>query len=453
MNMEAFYTAPCLSDQLTPLKKTEINKVFKGADKRYLSQALHKFLNYNHATFDFLDIIPSVHGIDPNMELSFITGKYIGAIPLRSPVNGKQIGDFLVYPRFSDGKFLFSQLTQILMMLNESIEPEYLDTLPLASGGVVRPPHYYDAVKYLYAYQTAVRENWFKFRSEEQTHPYPKASTNWQRYVREEHDPQNRLRYPSKDNVLSPNHREWQQAKTVFEMAKDELDQPTTPMSIRYPIKALEQALSAKTQNIRQASVHRFTIHVSDPPVIKKLKEQGNIFLHRNSKETSAWRIDIAELFERYTQFLVQRIIREMPAKFHANPRFSSRGYLPSWGLRYLEPDALIEAENLSIAIDAKYKAHYYSRNQTSSILKQTHREDLHQLLAYCSFSSAKNKAGMLFYPADHYSSQSFSYTNNYNGTQNEIIIIGLPFEPEIHPDTQQGLWHLLNHMISPVIA
>ena len=453
MSIEAFYTAPCLSDDLTTLSFIKLKKLIKGIDKLHLSQDLHKFISYNQNNIKFLDISVSMLGLDSNTELAFSTGKYIGAIPLRSPVNGKQIGDFLVYPRFSDGKFLFSQLTKILMMLNESVEPEYLDTLPLASGGVVRPPHYYDAVKYIYAYQSAVRENWFKFRSEERSHPYPKASTNWQKYINEEHDPQKRLIYPAKDNELSPNHREWQQAKTVFEMAKDELAQPTTPMSIRYPMKTLGQALTAKTQSIQQASVQSFTIHASDPPVIKKLKEQGNIFLHRNSKEVSAWRIDIAELFERYTQHLVQKVIREMPARFYANPRFSARGYLPSWGLKYLEPDALIETENLSIAVDAKYKAHYYSRNQTSSILKETHREDLHQILAYCSFSSARNKAGMLFYPSDQYSSQSFSYTNSYNGTRNEIILVGLPFEPEIRPETQQGLWKLLNDLVAPVSA
>lgn len=180
---------------------------------------------------------------------------------------------------------------------------------------------------------------------------------------------------------------------------------------------------------------------------------QGNIFLLRNSKEVSAWRIDIAELFERYTQHLVQKAIREMPAKFHANPRFSARGYLPAWGLKYLEPDALILSENLSIAVDAKYKAHYYSRNQTSALLKETHREDLHQILAYCSFSSTKNKAGMLFYPSDHYASESFSYANSYNVTRNDIIIVGLPFEPEIKPDTMQSLWQLFSGMISPVPA
>lgn len=446
--MEAFYTAPCLSDSLPSLKYSELKKSFKGVGKAHLSQAIYKFINYNQELLCFLDIYASAHGIDPDVELSFITGRFIGAIPLRSPINGKQIGDFLVYPRFSSGKFLFSQLTQVLMMLNESVEPEYLNTLSLASGGVVRPPHYYDAVKYINAFGIAVRENWFKFRSEDRVHPYPKSSTKWLEYIKEEFDPKKRLIYPSRDNELSPNHREWQQAKMVFELAKDELAQASTPASVSIPMKSLERALSYKTQNIQKAPVKAFSIHAPDPPAIKELKEQGNVFLFRNSKEVSAWRIDIAELFERYTQHIVQKVIREMSAKFLANPRFSSQGRIPAWGLKYLEPDALILTERLSIALDAKYKAHYYSRNQTSSILKDAHREDLHQILSYCSFSSTKDKAGILFYPADQYSSQSFSYTNSYNGTRNEVYIVGLPFEPEIKPDVMKGIWQLLNGLI-----
>ena len=453
MSKDVFYSAPCLSDNLRALDRVELYGAFKGIDRRYLSQSLHKFLNYNQACLSFLDVTSSINGIDPDVDLSFVTGKYIGAIPLRSPANGKQIGDFLVYPRFSDGQSLFAQMTSILMMLNEHIEPEYMVSLPLASGGVVRPPHYYDAVKYCYAYQTAAKENWLKFRSDERVHPYPKSSTNWQRYVEKEHDPQNKLVFPSKDNILSDQHREWRQARFVFERAVHVLEQPTTPMSVRFPVKDMVKALSIKTQHIAPFAVEQFVIHASDPPSIKKLKEQGNIFLFRTSKETSAWRIDIAELFEKYVQHMVGSIVRELPVRFYANPRFSSRGYLPNWGLRYLEPDALIETPDLSIAVDAKYKAHFYSRYQTSLTLRETHREDLHQILAYCAFSSAKDKAGMLFYPADKYSSQSFYYTNQYNGTRNEIIIVGLPFEAEVKPETRQSLWRLLNSVLGQQAA
>lgn len=451
MSKDAFYIAPCLNDHPHALSYIDLKKHFKNVGKGRLSPELIKFININQTSLNFLDVTVKAEGFDPFAELQFTTGKYIGAIPLRSPMNGKQIGDLIVRPRFSDDKFLFEQLTKILMMLKESIEPEYLDSIPLASGEMVRPPRYYDALKYIAAFEAAIKAHWHKFRSIERSHPYPKASTLWLKYIENEHDISKKLIFPARDNELSPDHLEWQQAKMVFDLARDELSRPSTPLTIRLQARTLLQTLTIKTQNIQAAPVRAFAIHSFDPKPIKIMKEQGNIFLNAYSKEVCAWRIDVAELFEKYVQHIVQGILREMPVKFYKNPRFPSRGSLPSWGLKHLEPDALIEAENMSIALDAKYKVHYYSHNQTSAILKETHRDDLHQILSYCSFSTAKNKAGMLFYPANDFSSQSFNYSNQFNGTRTEVIIVGLPFEAEINPKTTQGLNKLFSDILSPV--
>lgn len=454
MSIDVFYSAPCLTEQLPALNAKQLLVKFKGIDRRFISQSLHKFIKFNEETFRFLDIEPQILGIDPIVELSFQTGKYIGAIPLRSSINGKQIGDFLVFPRFGDRKALFSQLTKIIMMLGENIEPEFMNTLPLISGNVVRPPIYHDAVNYINAYEKGFRKNWNLFRVEQKIHPFPKPSTDWAKYAESEFAPEKRLRYPARDSVLSPNHREWQQLKYVFKLAKGILTEDSTPLSIRLKMKPIFDTLDVKTQSINVLKANNFVTHASDPYVIKELKHSANTLLHRSGHEMGAWRIDISILFERYVQFIIQKVVREMPARYISNPRFSSHGFLPNWGIKYLEPDALIENDHTGIAIDAKYKAHFYSRNQTSDLLKSTHREDLHQILAYCSFSKNQNKMGMLFYPSNSFSSQTFSYTNSYNKTRNEISLIGLPFEPDISQDTILSLWEIFsNKLASPLQA
>lgn len=453
MSLGTFYIAPCLDDSPRALGFIDLKKHFKNTSAGRLSPAIHKFISLNQDVLAFLDVSAVCEGYDPFAELQFTTGKYIGAVPLRSPVNGKQIGDFVVRPRFSDDKFLFEQLTKILLMLKVSIEPEYLDTMPLASGEMVRPPRYYDALKFVTAYADAIKVNWHKFRTIDHSHPYPKTSTNWLRYIENENDVNKKLVFPSRDNELSPQHPEWRQAKMVFEIAKEELQRPTTPMTIRFQSRELIQSISIKSNHILPMPIKQFTLHAYEPKAIKAMKNQANVFLNAHSKEVSAWRIDIADLFEKYVQHTVQTIVREMPARLYKNPRFTVRGYLPSWGLKHLEPDALIETDRISVAIDAKYKVHYYSRNQTSTILKETHRADLHQILSYCSFSTAKYKAGMLFYPSNKYSSQSFYYTNPYNGTQTEVVIVGLPFEAEIKNETIQGLTSLFSNVINPMHA
>ena len=77
---------------------------------------------------------------------------------------------------------------------------------------------------------------------------------------------------------------------------------------------------------------------------------------------------------------------------------------------------------------DAKYKAHYYTYGQNSEILKETHRTDLHQLLAYCSFSPEKNKTGVLFYPSNKPGCRKINYIEQFGGINNTVYIYSIPF-------------------------
>ena len=54
---------------------------------------------------------------------------------------------------------------------------------------------------------------------------------------------------------------------------------------------------------------------------------------------------------------------------------------------------------NLDIVIDAKYKSHIFNSESASQELKEEHRRDIHQLLAYTTFTKNKNKIGILCYP------------------------------------------------------
>ncbi len=85
---------------------------------------------------------------------------------------------------------------------------------------------------------------------------------------------------------------------------------------------------------------------------------------------------------------------------------------------------------------DAKYKSHFIAQHRNSDILKSTHREDLHQLLAYCSFEPQYNKTGILFYPAHETKWQELSYTDRIGGVCNKVILCGLPFCVDETPST-----------------
>ena len=170
------------------------------------------------------------------------------------------------------------------------------------------------------------------------------------------------------------------------------------------------------------------TTHASDPNTIKEVKHQANALLQKGTTSCVAWRIDMATLFERYVQYVVATSLRGFDGNVISNSRIQGRGQIAQWGLKYLEPDMIVKCGTSYIMADAKYKAHYYAFGQNSEILKETHRADLHQLLAYCSFSPEKAKTGVLFYPSSRPSCRKINYLEQLGGINNTVYLYGIPF-------------------------
>ncbi|GAB4159265.1 MAG: hypothetical protein Tsb0033_13590 [Winogradskyella sp.] len=147
--MDVFCEIPCLTENSKQFNGIVLQKKwFKSADKRVIGQYLQKFINYNSKQFKFLDVQPLIVGTDQNVSIAFRTSRFIGSIPLRAPDTGKQIGDFVVIPRFS-GYNRYEDYIEILNLLDTEISPDILDSLQLASGKNFRPPLYLEAVKYI----------------------------------------------------------------------------------------------------------------------------------------------------------------------------------------------------------------------------------------------------------------------------------------------------------------
>ena len=79
--------------------------------------------------------------------------------------------------------------------------------------------------------------------------------------------------------------------------------------------------------------------------------------------------------------------------------------------------------------IDAKYKSHLYNKYNSSELLKDEHRHDLHQLLCYSSFSKSRIKYSFLCYPNSQIDLSITKYINSINQTINIIIILGIPLK------------------------
>src|SRR5690606_7901170 len=111
--------------------------------------------------------------------------------PLRASDTGKQIGDFVVMPRFT-GRDRFEDYIEILNLLGTEISPEVIDSLPLVSGKNFRPPLYLEAVKFIKSLEMLTLRPWRKFDNVEKVSHQPAGQVNWKKYINNEFKVENR---------------------------------------------------------------------------------------------------------------------------------------------------------------------------------------------------------------------------------------------------------------------
>jgi hypothetical protein len=426
-----FLEIPCLTEKSQVLSGLFlVKKWFKNADKRYLAESLQKFIDYNKNLFDFLGVFPYIEGSGNDVSISFRSDRFIGVIPLRSPDNGKQIGDFVVRPRYTIANDQFSEYVEIVNLLESEIAPEFKHSIPLLSRNYLKPPVYLEAMKFVKLLERAIKINWRKFQTTTKLYRYTKSQIDWKKYVEKEFDPSKRLLFPCHDNILSKLHSEFFELKYVYSIAKSEINSVRTPQHIKYQFQDVFVHLDDFLYEFAEKSTNELHIHYSDPVIIKELKKQGNKILNGSLEEITAWRIDFSLLFERYVQYLFGQISLEIGATQLNNYKIRQySGVKPSWSLSYLEPDIVLMKNEFEIIVDAKYKSHLFNLKDTTEELKEEHRKDLHQLLAYTAFTKSKNKIGILCYPYSQQYLSELNYFSPFSQVGSKILLVGVPMQ------------------------
>lgn len=438
----------CLSEERISFMKLRSKWHKKGlvkADPAMPSQYLQKFIRLNKKQFEFLGI----QVYEQDFELVLISNEFVGSVPLRSPIDGKDIGDLVILPRYTENSEPFTQVTELISFLDTKFSPEFADW-KLNSGNIVKPPIFYDAIKFIELFQDAIKANWRKFESIEKILSYPSASTKWDKYATSSIDPKNIFQFPTKVNNLSTVHKEWQSMLFVFDIAVGIIQSVKTPLNIKVQYRDKLHKLILRNNGIERKSIEKFLINASDPLIIKKAKEQANILLENDSNETKAWRLNFSLFFERYIQHIFSLISSELGAKSYPNYTYRKylTGYTPGWVLNRVEPDIVFAKGENIVNIDVKYKSHMFNVSSNSVNLKETHRLDLHQIMAYSSFTNGNEKNSILVYPNTKFCKYPIAYSSGLNNNKNNIYLLGVPIGIRHVNEVKEQLKKLLSNII-----
>lgn len=418
----------------------KIKQSWKWSD-RSMESVMQRFIDLNQKNLSYLGIEANIESVNGKPSIKLSTSKYIGAIPIKSPMNGKAVGDLIVTGRYGENA------EEIITLLDSSIKPEYSDEFQLVQNSQIAPPIFIECCKYIDTYIDAEHFKWQKFSNIIKAEHQPKGSTLWGDYAhRNALNPLEYSIFKNKCNTLTLEHPEWAQLNYVLKKAIQEIESPRSPIRTRSIYASRKAQLRIKLKEMPIQHADWIKIHMSDPHVIKHLKKLANIILNNCSNEKLAWRMDYAEFFERYVQYLIDDIAKKKGARSINNPHYTIGTYnRPAWGLQYLEPDLVLQKGTEQIVIDAKYKSHIFNWNNDSDELKDTFRHDFHQVLAYCSITSSSTKRGMIIYPFNDFCCHKMKVNNPIVNSEANIYLVGIPIDKTKIEDVKEKLSNIVS--------
>jgi len=433
---DVFFEMPCLTEKSAVVGgAATAKKWFANSDPRNLSHYLQKFLVYNAVALRFLEVDAAIVGTDSTAGLSFRSSSFVGAVPLRSPATGKQIGDFVVSPRFV-GRHRFGEYIEILDLVGSDISPEFQDSQPLASGRIFRPPFYLEAVKFISALEAMLQIPWRKFDTLDEISDSPVGLVDWNEYARNQHKVENIVRYPTRRNVLSELHHQFGEIRFVFDLCRDELQSNTTPPRIRNLFRSRLSVIEKRLYLHKPRRVKQIQIRAADRLVLKVCKHQANRVLDQDLSEGTAWRVDFNDVFEKFVQYVLRKVAQSIGGTLFPNPHILARtNQRFAWELSRVEPDAILKKGDWTIAVEAKYKSHLFNKYDAGDVLREDYRRDLHQLLAYAAFGEKPEKLGLLCYPSNFIEIKSSRFEINLSRGSANVLLVGFPLNRALVPE------------------
>lgn len=409
----------------------------KGFNRASYVDVIQRFIDYNQRYFDYLGISATICPGGDGLQLT--TSSYIGATPLRAPDSGKIVSVLTVVGRYGE------KPQELLSVLESSIRPEYNPEWSLTVDCPVTPPVFMECCSFIDLYLEAERTQWRKFGSKVEDSRKPSGATIWTDYaLRSASNPQMRTVFRNRVNYLSAEHTEQWMLNYVCKLAIDKLSSSAAPPSTRmlYGERCGRARRLLANRGIQETDA--IPVHGSDPAIVRKLKELAVAILSDRSSARYAWRMDYADFFERYVQYLFLQATKKIGGSVECNPHFSIHAYAgqrPGWGLAYLEPDLIVRTPNDDvIVVDAKYKSHIYNYFDSSEQLRDTFRSDLHQIVAYSSLAiPGERKRVVLAYPAADFRYRLLEI-EGIGQLRTEVFLLGIPIDAQKLPSVIESL-------------
>ena len=417
-----------------------------------IAKLVHQFLRINKPYFNELDVEAQLSYSGDNIRLNLRSNTKIGAVPLRSPITYKTEYNLVIKPRFGwngVGPILsstgFRYLPQILEMPQLRISESQIPPWVLSTVILSRIDH-------------LIRKLDRRFEMITQVNSTPKGSVDWSDYAQKRVPNAKFLNFNCTYSDLRDNRLVKAFIKHTLVKQKQSLG---TQRDFGIFVIQLIDYCDSLLQN------------VFDVPPVKPTPLQLSKLLHQSfeaetltkgiqaikwtSEEKGLaglgdfhglpWSMNMEVLFESYLESIISKISKKIGGVIKSG-RLRETIIPINWdppllgSQRSLVPDIVFTRNDDLFIIDAKYKDHWEDLNiknwnNLEDMIKERHRNDLLQILAYTSGVGQKNVSCCLVYPCKKVTWESLLKRNrhihkaeiNRGNKKIKVFLTAVPFE------------------------
>lgn len=349
-----------------------------------------------------------------SVNLSFTSTNCIGALPLLSPTSGRPDYGLVIKPRFD-----WSGLGPMLSLMGWKIVPTPL-RLPLVPGTERKIPPWVLSSMTLHRIQLMLDNINRNFGFTEADLTAPKGSVDWNQYATRRLSSLRLLDIPCKFPDLKDNDDLKSGIHYTLKIILSSLQSQRTAGIFVLQLIELCQRLISRVNTIMPKSPSSLSMQRwNNIPIRSEAFREGLQAIEWTIEDRGLaglsnlqglpWIMPMELFFEAWVETIAGKIIRNIGGQVKVGRKRETITPI-SWdppftgSQKYLLPDVIIERENDIIILDAKYKQHweelsFNSWSKVDEVIKEQHREDLLQIIAYSSLSDKKNITSCLIYP------------------------------------------------------
>jgi hypothetical protein len=386
-----------------------------------------QLIKQNAAYFAHLEVTASRNFDGREVLLELESHGTVGAVPLLSPLTARHDFGLVVQPRFP-----WAGIGPMLAEMGWRVAPSPL-RLPLLKRSERKVPPWVLAFTVITRLKALLDQMDRRFEVISETRTAPKGRVEWTQYAN---------RHVARADLLSipctfPELREDRQLKGAIRFALE------------------KQIHSLETQVHYGAFVHRLIAFAESllqrvGSVVRRRPQPGEIqFWLRQPLRTASyfdglqaidwtieerglaglsdlhgvpWKMPMDQFFEAWVETIVQRVAQRSGGILRTGRRRETVAPI-AWDPPYtgsqrsLIPDLVLETDDRAFIFDAKYKRHWEEFQsaewrQQSGDIREDHRVDLLQVLAYANLVKARDIVCCLVYPCSTQTWESLSRRN-----------------------------------------